>query len=462
MKKIKITDITLKKLSEEKGVSLLFREKTAVAACADSIGADAVELAAVKNLREDTIIYKTIAQNVSNASVTIPTGFTTETVENAWECIKEAKKPCLQVELPASTVQMEYLFRLKADKMIEKIKVLTEKAKELCPDVELSLTDATRAERDFVILAAKTGEDAGANIITVSDDAGVALPEEIAELVKDLKEAVKVPVYVQVSDKLGMAVASAVAAVRAGADGIKCSMTPGEALEVGKLSDTIAARGGDMGIETDLKNTRIHASIEDMLESINHDVKDSDNDISDKKKILLDCESTLTQVAQAAELLGYDLSDEDYGNVHKALMQVLEKKDSVGAKEFEALIASSAMQAPSTYHLESYTASCGNLGSSMAQVTLRRGDELLSGVSTGDGPIDAVFRAVEQCIGFHYELDDFQIQAVTEGKEALGTALVRLRDGGRLYSGNGISADIVAASIRAYINALNKIVFEEE
>ena len=143
-------------------------------------------------------------------------------------------------------------------------------------------------------------------------------------------------------------------------------------------------------------------------------------------------------------------------------MQVCEKKGSVGAKEFEALIASSAMQAPSTYHLESYTTNCGNLTSSMSQVTLKCGDEILNGVSTGDGPIDSVFRAIEQCIGYHYELDDFQVQAVTEGKEALGSALVRLRNNGKLYSGNGISTDIVAASVRAYINALNKIVFEEE
>ena len=98
----------------------------------------------------------------------------------------------------------------------------------------------------------------------------------------------------------------------------------------------------------------------------------------------------------------------------------------------------------------------------MAQVTLKRGDELLSGVSIGDGPIDSAFRAIEQCIGYHYELDDFQVQAITEGKEALGSAVVKLREGGKLYSGNGISTDIIAASIRAYVNALNKIVFEEK
>ncbi|MBQ7050207.1 MAG: hypothetical protein IJN87_06200, partial [Firmicutes bacterium] len=182
---------------------------------------------------------------------------------------------------------------------------------------------------------------------------------------------------------------------------------------------------------------------------------------NEKANILLDADSTITQVAHAAQVLGYDISDEDLGRVCKALIQVCEKKGSVGAKEFESLIASFAMQAPSTYHVENYTTSCGNLTSSMSQVTLRCGDEILRGVSTGDGPIDSVFRAIEQCIGHHYELDDFQIQAVTEGKEALGSALVRLRNNGKLYAGNGSSTDIVAASIRAYINALNKIVYEE-
>ena len=197
-----------------------------------------------------------------------------------------------------------------------------------------------------------------------------------------------------------------------------------------------------------------------MLSKINHETYE-DTDVSEKKKILLDSDSTLSDVAHAANILGYDLSDEDCGKVHKALMQVCEKKDSVGSKELEALIASTAMQAPSTYHLESYSTNCGNLTNSMSQITLKRGDEILCGVSTGDGPIDSVFRAIEQSIGFHYELDDFQVQSVTDGKEALGSALVRLRSNGKLYSGNGISTDIVAASIRAYLNALNKIVFEE-
>ncbi|MBO5364990.1 MAG: hypothetical protein J6A56_05955, partial [Clostridia bacterium] len=443
-------------------VSLLFREKTAIAACADALGADAVELAPIKSLREDTIINKTIAQNMMKGTLAIPVGFSIEDVANAWECVKDAAKPRLQVEVPTSTVQMEYLYHVKADKMLGKIVELTKAAKKLCDDVEFVALDATRADEAFLISAAQEAEANGAGIVTICDCAGTALPEEISTLVKKLKAAVSVPVYVQVSDAIHMAVAVALATVSAGADGLKCAMTGKDTLLMGELSDAISSRGDAIGVEVELENIRIHASIDDMLSNINHQPQEAEGSISEKKKILLDDDSTISQVTQAAQVLGYDLSDEDCGNVHKALMQVCEKKGSVGAKEFEALIASSAMQAPSTYHLESYTTNCGNLNGAMSQVTLKRGDELLSGVSMGDGPIDSVFLAIEQCVGYHYELDDFQVQAVTEGKEALGSALVRLRNNGKLYSGNGTSTDIVAASIRAYINALNKIVFEED
>ncbi len=461
MKTIKITDITLKKLSEDRAVSLLFREKSAIANCADLLGADAVELPSVKNLREDTIIYKTIAQNVQKAVLSVPVGFNKEDVESVWECIKEAKMPRLQVELPVSTIQMEYTYHVKQAVMLEKIAELTKEAKKYCDDVEFSALDATRADMDFLITAVKEAEANGATLVTVCDDAGVSTPEQIAELVEKVKEAVSIPVYVQVSDRINMGVASAFAAISKGADGIKCAMAGKDVLVVGELSDAMTVCGVQLDAEIELNTTTIHSSVEDLLSKISHESYENEKTVSEKKRILLDSDSTMAQVTYATEVLGYELSDSDIGNVYKTLMQVCEKKGAVGAKEFEALIASSAMQAPSTYHFETYTTTSSNVTNSMSQVTLKCNDEIICGVASGDGPVDSAFRAIEQCIGHHYELDDFQVQAVTEGKEALGSALVRLRNNGKLYSGNGISTDIVAASIRAYINALNKIVFEE-
>ena len=137
-------------------------------------------------------------------------------------------------------------------------------------------------------------------------------------------------------------------------------------------------------------------------------------------------------------------------------------KAKLEAKELEAIIASSALQAPPTYHLVSYVVNSGNLVAATSHIVLEKEGKKIQGVCIGDGPIDASFLAIEQILGRHYELDDFQIQSVTEGREAMGDALVKLRAGGKLYSGRGISTDVIGASINAYLNALNKIAYEEQ
>ena len=137
------------------------------------------------------------------------------------------------------------------------------------------------------------------------------------------------------------------------------------------------------------------------------------------------------------------------------------EKKTVGTKELEAIIASTAMQVPPTYKLVSFVINSGNTINATANIHFKKNEEDLFGLAIGDGPIDASFFAIEQITGQHYELDDFQIQAITEGREAMGSSLVKLRFNGKIYSGNGISTDIIGSSIRAYLNALNKIVFEE-
>lgn len=462
MKKIYVSDFTLRKLTEDRAVSLLFREKTALANCIDSVGVNAIELAAIKNVKEDTIINRTISACVKNSALCIPVGFTAESINEAWECVKDAVKPCLQVVLPTSTVQMEYMYHLKDAKMLAKIEDLCKGAKEKCDNVEFVAMDATRADLDFIVSACETAVSNGATSITLCDDAGISLPAEFAKIVLAVKEKCSVPVYVQVSDAISMAVACAVESINSGADGVKIAMSGKDVLLADKFADIINARGESMGICCDLLTTEIHRDIAVMMKKINteHETVNS-NDEASVDSICLDGDSTLSQVCEAVKTLGYDLSDEDNGRVYEALKHVCTKKNSIGAKELEALVASYAMQAPSTYHLDSYAANSNHNTTAMANVILTKGGEKISGVSTGDGPIDAAFRAIEQSIGYHYELDDFQIQSVTEGKEALGSALVRLRSKGKLYSGNGLSTDIVGASIRAYINALNKIVFEE-
>ena len=164
--------------------------------------------------------------------------------------------------------------------MLEKIGELIKAAKAVCEDVEFSALDATRADEDFLISAVKEAESNGATFVTVCDDAGASTPDDIAALVAKVKGAVSIPVYVQVSDRINMAVASAFAAIKNGADGLKCAMVGKDILMTGKISDAVNACGAQIDAEIKLNNTKIHASIDDMLSSINHDEYENNNSIS--------------------------------------------------------------------------------------------------------------------------------------------------------------------------------------
>ena len=460
MKKIIVSDYTLKELCTKDGSQLLFREKLSVALSISRYGADVIELPPVKKAKEDSVVYKTISESVKNSKILIPVGITGESVKIAAECVKSALHPVLQVSLPVSTVQMEYMYRLKGPKMVETIKTLVSMCRSYSEEVEFEALDATRAEIPFLIECIKAAEEEGATSIALSDDSGEMMGDEIGAFVSEVKKETKLPLIIKVSDHLSMGVSDALFALKAGADGIKCSIAGGSALSTDDFASALRAKGDKIGVRSSLKFTEIHSDIETLLKSMQKSVKEEENAILDGA-VFLDSSSTQEEVSEAVKALGYDLDGDDEKKVYDAVKRLTEKKSSIGAKELEAVVASSAMQVPATYTLKSYVSTISNMVNAVSNVILEDENGTLSGVATGDGPIDSAFKAIETCIGHHYELDDFQIQAVTEGKEALGSALVRLRSSGRLYSGNGLSTDICGASIRAYINALNKIAYEE-
>lgn len=463
MKKIAVSEQTLKFLMQNASSPLLFREKTAIAECMDNYGADIVELDEIKKLREDTIIYKTVSSIVKNAAVCIAAGDTNESIAASWECVKDAIKPVLQIEIPVSAVTMEYKYHIKDDKAAAMIDDLCRKAASLCKNVEFSAIDATRADPSFLKRAIETAVNAGATYVTLCDNDGASLDTEIGTLVADVAGYCGVPLFVKVSNRLGMATACAAAAIKAGAVGVKTAVSGKNILNTPSFAELVESCGEKLGFTTALKLTELKTDVKELLKKADRPFSELEHDSeSQGTDIYLDTSSTLPQVSAAAKQLGYTLSSFDDGEVFREVQRVCAKKGAVGGRELEAIIASSAMQAPSVYHLKSYNTTSGNMSGAMAGITLVKNGSELIGTAVGDGPIDAAFRAIEQCIGFHYELDAFKIQAVTEGKEALGATLVRLRNGGKVYPGNGLSTDIVGASIRAYINALNKIAAEEE
>ncbi|MBQ4290565.1 MAG: hypothetical protein II719_05150 [Clostridia bacterium] len=462
MKKIVIADYTLRRMQELGMRPLLFREKIAMVKTFEQAGVDVVELPAVTNPKEDSVMGKAISAAAGDLTLSIPAGSSDEDNELAWNCICHSKNPRLQILLPVSTVQIEYQYHIKDKAFLELIANRVALAKSFCQSVEFCALDASRADSKFLLEACRTAVDAGADCITLHDDAGVAFPDTVSDMVSSIRTVFNGSLSVALDDRIGMSVANALSAFAAGADGVKTSLVSGmipSSLPILTLSEAIRMVGDTRGITSSLNMKELRTDVNGLRDAFApaaHAPADSDF-----SEIVLDASSTPAQTAVAVTSLGYDLSDADLGNVHSAVLSVCETKGSVGKKELEALIASVAMQVPSTFHLKSFVSTNGTQISSMTKVILLHDGEELTGMGYGDGPIDASFNAIEQCIGSHYELDDFQVQAVTEGREALGSALVRLRSNGRLYSGNGISPDIVNASIRAYLNALNKIVYEE-
>jgi 2-isopropylmalate synthase len=260
-----------------------------------------------------------------------------------------------------------------------------------------------------------------------------------------------------------MAIADAILAVRSGVSTVKTAVDTNAApLEV--FAEMVKNCGNSFGFESDINYTQLNRIIKQIKWIADNSKSGKASVVSNEtveNGITLNANDERETVMTAVLKLGYDLSEEDSSKVYEEFTRVAEKK-TVGAKELDAIVASVALQVPATYKLISYVINNGNIISSSAQIRLSKGEDELEGICIGDGPVDAAFRAVEQIIGRHYELDDFQIQTVTEGRDSMGSALVRLRENGKLYSGTGISTDILGASIRAYINALNKIVFEEE
>ena len=322
--------------------------------------------------------------------------------------------------------------------------------------------DATRADPEYLISAIRTAIEAGATHICVCDSAAEMLSDDFASFVSSLVEQFDVPFGVRCSNQNGLAVASSALAVKAGAETIKTDLS-GEAAPLSVAATLVKNCGGRYSFQTNLSLTEL-TRITKQISWITDNAQKSKsvmtlNTVEDGS-IYLDAEDDAAAVNTAVAKLGYDLSEEDRKKVYEEFLRVAGKK-KVGSKELDAIVASAALQVPATYRLESYVVNNGNIISASAQISLYQGENLLQGVCIGDGPVDAAFRAIDQIVGHHYELDDFQIQSVTEGKEAMGSALVKLRAGGKLYSGNGISTDIIGASIRAYLSAVNKIIYEE-
>ena len=456
MNYIKIADTTL---SDPKS-NLTFKQKLEIARKLERLGVDAVELPEVGAVKADTLLVRTAASFVKNSVLSVAATTSPAAIDRAAEALSTAVHPRIRIGLPMTSSIMEYTLHKKQNKMCDYVSAMIAKAKTVCDDVEFVAVDATRAEEAFLKEAVKTAVEAGASKVTLCDDAAILLPDDFAAFVVRVTEGADVPVGVLCNNKNGVATAAAILAVKNGAACVKTSIG-GEATPLREFGALIKDIRENYGITADIRTTELHRTIDQIEWIINGKTRSVNAREIVDDGVRLSINDTIDTVRESIEKLGYDLSDEDIKKVYDEFLRIARKKN-VGIKELDAIIASAALQVPETYTLENYVINSGNRISSSAQIALNREGRTVQGIAIGDGPIDAAFHAIEQIIGRRFELDDFSIQTVTQEKEAMGNALVRLRVGGRIYSGTGLSTDIIGASVRAYINAVNKIVYEED
>lgn len=459
---ISVSDVSLRRNGKEIG-SLGFKEKLGLFGSLTELNVNVIEVGPLFKDKADEVLVKTLCGIAKSSTVAAVVEGNEKDVERAYSLVSGAKKKRIIINLPVSPVRMEYSYGKKPQGVIELIKTLTEKAVSLCSDVEVSLCDATRAERKFLSDAVKTAIAAGAGTITLDDEAGLFYPQEYGEFIDDVYESVpelkNVKLCVSCSNALSFGAANMLTAIMKGASGVKLSAQGRYGLPTVEsfaaiIDGVLAKKGYTIGIERTAMS-RILKRIESLSASEIAEARERDVNTDTVGESL-----TQSALGKIVKKLGYDLSAEDLSAVYAEYKRISENK-KVGVNEIEALIASSALQVPPTYTLEKFSVQCSNVMSATANIVVKKDGKEIKGLSFGNGAIDAAFFALENIVGRHFELDDFKIVSLTEGKEAVGETLVKLRFDGKIYSGRGLSTDIVGASIRAYINAVNKIVYEE-
>ena len=465
-RRISICDISLGRAGDYDGSPIPFRVKLEVGKTLSKLGVDVIETPAVRERgKSDYFLVKGLASAVCGSTLSAPVDLLdSDSPARTWEALCGAARTRLQVASPVSTVQMEYICHRKGEAMLQLIRAGVRQCSSLCPEVEFVAKDFTRSEAGFLADAVKAAIDEGASVVTLEDAAGDLLPGEFAGRIKVVKDILPEGVKLSVccSNNMYMADACAVEALLQGADEVKTVAWGNTTVSLRRFPRIVGAKSSELGASCGISLTSLDRSIDRIKQLCKVSRSTLAAASSPKSDIKLLGSDDKQAVIAAAVRLGYDLSEEDSERVYKAFRELAGTKAEMGAREIDAIVASAAFQVPQTYKLESFVINTGNILTPTCQIRIRKDSQTLQNVSVGDGPVDAAFLAIEKVIGHHYELDDFQIRSVTEGREAMGETIVRLRHEGKIYSGRGLSKDIIGSSVLAYLNALNKIAYGEE
>ena len=498
--KVAIFDTTLRDGEQSAGIGLTTQEKLEIARQLERLGVDIIEAGFAASSPGDFEAVQTISREVSKPVIASLARCVPGDVDQAWEAIKDATHSRIHVFISSSDVQIMHQLRKNPEEVLDMAVASVERAKGYCDDVEFSPMDATRTDMDYLYRLLEAAIAAGATTINIPDTVGYAMPWEFAERVNSIRQNVpnvdKAVVSVHCHNDLGLAVANSLAAVQAGARQVEgCINGLGERAGNASLEEVIMGietRKDFFGAGTSVDTTQIYRTsrlVSDITgfpvqpnkavvganafrhaSGIHQDgvLKDRTTfEIMDPRSVgwpssslVLGKLSGRAGLRARLEELGYQLSQEELNAAFEAFKILADRKREVSDAELEALMSSQRRRTdvPSIYRLEHVQVSCGNHEVPTATVTLATPDGgSVTDSSTGTGPVDAVYKAINRIVQVPNVLTEYRVDAVTEGIDALGDVTIRIEKDDKVYVGRGSDTDIIVASAKAYMNSLNRL-----
>ncbi|GHV35661.1 2-isopropylmalate synthase [Clostridia bacterium] len=495
MRRVKIFDTTLRDGEQAPGFSMSLYEKTELAVQLERLKVDVIEAGFAASSHGDAMAVKAVAQKIKDCAVASLCRAVERDIDLAWNALASAAAPRIHIVIATSALHMERKLKMQPEQVIERVRTSVKYAAKLCGDVQFSAEDACRSDPEFLAEVCLAAVNAGATTINIPDTVGYILPSEFQQLVSQLVERINDPnitFAVHCHNDLGMATANSLAGILGGAGQVECTISG-----IGERGGNAALEEIAMALYTRSQAFNAFCNIETrqiyrtnrLLQTVTGVVTPPHKPIVGQNafaheagihqhgvmaaretyEIMNPADVGIPQISmvlgkhsgrhafeERMKFLGLELSGEQLEEAFERFKTLADRKKTISDRDLQALVAHSPTDHPGLYNLDGFVINSGTSIDSTCILTLKTEDEKLTHVSFGDGPIDAAFTAINTLVGCNFTLDAFTLSSVTEGEDALGEAVVRLSYDGRSAAGRGLSTDIVEASIKAYLNGVNK------
>ena len=497
--RVVIFDTTLRDGEQAPGATLNLEEKLEIALQLEKLGVDVIEAGFPIASPDDFEAVRRISEKIKTSSVCALTHANAQAVDRAWQSVKGAKKPRIHVFLSTSDYHLTFQLKMSQSEALKLACDMVKRARKYTDDVEFSPMDATRTQPAFLYKVVEAVIDAGATTVNIPDTVGYTTPEEFGELIsgifKNVPNIAKAVISVHCHDDLGMAVANSLAAVKAGARQVECTVNGiGERAGNASMEEIVMAiktRYDFFDTTTNIDTTQIYKTSRLVSEitgflvppnkaivggnafrhesgihqdgvikkAITYEIMDPQTVGWPSNKLVLGKHSGRHALKKRLEELGYSLSDEELARAFIVFKQLADKKKEVTNRDLESLLAEEKRTISETYRLDQVQVSCGDRNIPTATVKLVAPDgKLVADAALGTGPVDAIYKAINRLVGVPNKLIEFSVNSVTEGIDAMGEVTIRIENDGMVYTGRGADTDIIVASAKAYINALNRLI----